>query len=109
MLRNLAFLSRILLIFLNHVIAQNEIKQTALTGQTAIVEWNLKVSGSQSSCVSFFADKLLKGFNVSLVFEDQGSQESWPKDMFILMRLINNEMGLIEACHQYGGYDYSVI
>jgi hypothetical protein len=108
MLRDIAILSWMFLIFLNHVIAQNEIKQTAPTGAEAVVEWNLQVKGSQESCVQIQADGQLKGFDVSLVFEDQGSQESWPKDMFIVMRLLNPSTGLTEACHQWGGYDYTV-
>ena len=88
--------------------ASNEINQTAPTGANAVVDWYLQVAGSQESCVSFFANGQLKGFNVSLVFQSQGSVESWPRDMFILMRLLDPQTGAIEACHQYGGYDYSV-
>jgi hypothetical protein len=108
MLRNLTILSGIFLIFLNHVIAQNEIKQTAPTGANAEVDWYLQLAGSQESCVTFHADGQLKGLNVSLVFQNQGSIESYPRDMYILMRLLNPSTGLSEACYQYGGYDYSV-
>ena len=109
MLKYLAILSWMFLIFLNHVIATGTIQQTAPTGDEAVIDWYLQLEGNQEGCVSFHADGQLKGFDISLVFYYQGSQESWPKDMFILMRLLNNETGLIEACHQYGGYDYSVI
>jgi hypothetical protein len=87
----------------------NEIKQNAKPGDIATVEFELSVAGSQEKCVSFHANGQLKGLNVSLVFQSRGSEESWPRDMFILMRLLNPQNGAIEACHQYGGYDYSVI
>ena len=107
MLRDLLFLSWIL-ILLNQLIAQSEIKQTALIGDEAVVEWNLQISAAQDFCVSFEANGQLEGFNVTLFFQNQGSDESWPSDMDILMRLLNNETGLIEACYQWGGFDYGV-
>ena len=87
----------------------NVIQQTAEPGDIATVDWYLELAGSQESCVSFFADGQLKGLNVTLAFQNQGNEESWPRDMFILMRLLNPETDLPEACYQWGGYDYSVI
>ena len=107
MLKYLAILSWMFLIFLNHVIAANTIQQTAPTGAEAVVDWYLQVKEFEESCVKFQADGQLKGLDVSLIFENQGSQESWPKDMFILMRLLNSD-GLAEACKLFGGYDYQV-
>ena len=108
MLRDIAILSWMFLIFLNDVIAQNVINQTAPTGAMAVVDWYLELAGFQESCVSIDADGQLKGLDVSLAFQSQGSEESWPGDMFILMRLLNPQTGLVEACYQYGGYDHSV-
>ena len=81
---------------------------TAPAGDIAIVDFILSVAGSQESCLSFHANGQLKGLNVSLVFQSRGSQESWPRDMFILMRLLDPQTGAIVACYQFGGYDYSV-
>ena len=88
---------------------QNVIQQTAPTGYNAVVDWYLQLSGSQDSCVTFRADGQLKGLDVSLAFQNQGNEESWPRDMFIHMKLLNPETDLPEACYQWGGYDYSVI
>ena len=108
MLKYLAILSWMFLIFLNHVVALNEIKQTANTSDIAVVDWYLELTGSQDDCVTFRADGQLTSLDVSLVFQSQGSEESWPRDMFILMKLLNSQTDLPEACYQFGGYDVTV-
>ena len=95
------------LIVTNNAVS-NVIEQTAKPGDIATVDFELSVAGAQERCVSFHANGQLKGFNVSLDFQSQGSEQSWPRDMFILMRLLDPQTGAIVECHQYGGYDYRV-